>query len=183
MDDRYIVEKEFDHDGYKCVVIFGAYGYRCGYVGVPKSHPLYGKKYSDYLEINKRDIKDREVSGIFPLLCMLLDSDERVRIEAFFQVHGGITYSDGGKNSEYPIESDLWWFGFDCGHCYDGKELELACDRFPKYRIPLLIQIDIEREYPVNGEVVRTEQYVADECRKLAEQLKIFEKSEESVNE
>lgn len=97
MGDRYIVENEFDHDGYKCVVIFGASGYRCGYVGVPKSHPLYGKKYSDYLKINKRDIEDREVSGIFPLLGMILDPDERVRIEAFFQVHGGITYSDGGK--------------------------------------------------------------------------------------
>mgnify|MGYP007010818712 CR=1 FL=1 len=76
MSDRYIVENEFDHDGYKCVVIFGASGYRCGYVGVPKSHPLYGKKYSDYLKINKRDIEDREVSGIFPLLSMILDSDE-----------------------------------------------------------------------------------------------------------
>ena len=29
MGDRYIVENEFDHDGYKCVVIFGASGYRC----------------------------------------------------------------------------------------------------------------------------------------------------------
>ena len=29
MSDRYIVEKEFEHDGYKCVVIFGASGYRC----------------------------------------------------------------------------------------------------------------------------------------------------------
>ena len=178
MGDRYIVENEFEHDGYKCVVIFGAYGYRCGYVGVHKSHPLNGKKYSDYLEINKRDIEDREVSGIFPLLGMLLDSDERVRIEAFFQVHGGITYSDGGENSEYPIKSDLWWFGFDCGHYGDGKELELACKTFHKYRIPLLIQIDIERKYPANDEVVRTEQYVSDECKKLAEQLKIFEKSE-----
>lgn len=73
----------------------------------------------------------------------------------------------------------MWWFGFDCGHYGDKKEMELACDRFPKYRIPLLIQIDIESKYPVNGEAVRTEQYVADECKKLAEQLKIFEKSED----
>lgn len=183
MGDRYIVEKEFEHDRYKCVVIFNASGYRCGYVGVPESHPLYRKKYSDYLEINKRDIEDREVSGIFPLLSMILDSDERVRIEAFFQVHGGITYSGGGKNSEYPIKSDLWWFGFDCGHYCDGKELELACVRFPKYRMQLLMQLEIERKYHVNDEVVRTEQYVTDECKKLAEQLKIFEKSEESLNE
>ena len=40
------------------------------------------------------------------------------------------------------------------------------------------MQLEIERKYHVNDEVVRTEQYVTDECKKLAEQLKIFEKSE-----
>ena len=39
MNDRYIVEREFEHAGYKCVVAFGAIGHRCGYVGVPKIHP------------------------------------------------------------------------------------------------------------------------------------------------
>lgn len=36
MNDRYIVEREFEHAGYKCVVTFGAMGHRCGYVGIPK---------------------------------------------------------------------------------------------------------------------------------------------------
>lgn len=41
----YIVEKEFEHQGLKCVVLLLATGYRCGYVGVPKGHPLYNVDY------------------------------------------------------------------------------------------------------------------------------------------
>ena len=81
-------------------------GHRCGYVGIPKNHPLYGKEYSDYLEIKKADVGDRKISGIFPLLGACLDKDERIRIEAYFSCHGGITFADGGENSNYPIESD-----------------------------------------------------------------------------
>ena len=88
MNDRYIVEREFEHAGYKCVVTFGAMGHRCGYVGIPKNHPLYGKDYSDHLEIKKADVGDREVSGIFPLLGACLDEDEKrpflpIRITGF----------------------------------------------------------------------------------------------------
>ena len=116
MAREYIVEREFEHAGYKCVVTFGDMGHRCGYVGIPESHLLYGKHYDKHLKIKKADIGDREVSGIFPLLGACLDDDERIRIEAYFQCHGGITYAGGGENSKYPIESDLWWFGFDCAH-------------------------------------------------------------------
>lgn len=75
-NDRYIVEREFEHVGYKCVVTFNVMGHRCGYVGIPKNHPLYGKEYSDYLEIKKADVGDRKISGIFPLLGACLDKDE-----------------------------------------------------------------------------------------------------------
>lgn len=179
MNDRYVVECEFEHAGYKCVVIFGSFGHRCGYVGIPKNHPLYGKDYSDYLEIKKADVGDREVSGILPLLGAWLDEDERIRIEAYFSCHGGITFADGGENSNYPIESDLWWFGFDCAHCDDAKELELAYKRFPKRRVSIAKQIILARDCPIDGLTVRTEEYVAEECKKLAEQLKEFEGREE----
>lgn len=175
MNDRYIVEREFEHEGYKRVVTFRAIGYRCGYVGIPKSHSLYGKDYQEHLDIKKADIGDREISGVFPILGACLDEDERIRIEAYFQCHGGITYAGGGEHSSYPIESDLWWFGFDCGHCDDAKELELAYGRFPKYRESISLQIESEKKFHIDGLIVRTEQYVADECRNLAEQLKEFE--------
>lgn len=86
MSDRYIIEREFEHAGYKCVVIFGSIGHRCGYVGIPKNHPLYGKDYSDHLEIKKADVGDREVSGIFPLLGACLDEDERIKLKHIFSV-------------------------------------------------------------------------------------------------
>lgn len=136
MNDRYIIEREFEHAGYKCVVTFGTMGHRCGYVGIPKEHPLYGKNYTSYL---------------------------------------GITYAGGGDKSDYPIESDLWWFGFDCIHAGDKKDLQLVYEKFPKERERVKYLMEIESKYPIKDEVVRTEEYVADECKKLAEQLKEFE--------
>lgn len=174
MNDKYIIEREFEHEVYKCVVAFSNMGHRCGYVGIPKTHPLFGKDYGDYLEIKKRDITDREVSGILPLFGAYLDDDERIKIEAYFQCHGGITYSGGGKDSEYPIKSDLWWFGFDCAHAGDGKDLQLAFEKFPQYREIIERSMECDRMFPIYGDVVRSQEYVANECKKLAEQLREF---------
>ena len=177
-EKRYIVEREFEHAGYKCVVIFGNVGHRCGYVGIPKNHPLYGKDYGDHLEIKKFDVVDRAVSGIFALIGACLDEDERIRIEAYFQCHGGITYAGGGEHSDYPIESDLWWFGFDCGHAGDKSDLDYAIQKFPSHRKGYQLRKMVESKYLID-DVIRTEEYVADECKKLAGQLKEFEESEE----
>ena len=170
---NYIVEKEFECNGLKCVVTFQRHGHRCGYVGIPKEHPLYGKDYSDHIEIRKVDIEDREVSGVFPLLGAILDDDERVRIEAYFNCHGGVTYSGGGEGSTYPIESDLWWFGFDCAHCDDGKDLDLAMKLFPEHAQSIRMTKQIEDMYPVYN-IVRELDYVENECCELAEQLVAF---------
>lgn len=177
-NDRYIIERVFEHTGYTCVVTFGNMGHRCGYVGIPSNHPLFGKDYNDYLEIKKSDIGDREVSGILPLLGACLDEDERIRIEAYFQCHGGITYAGGGEHSSYPIESDLWWFGFDCGHAGDKSDLDYAMQKFPSHRKEYQLRKMVESKYPIN-DAIRTKEYVADECKKLVEQLKKFEESEE----
>jgi len=42
-----IVESIFELDGYTCVVKFMPTCHRCGYVGVPKSHPFYGEMYEN----------------------------------------------------------------------------------------------------------------------------------------
>ena len=173
MAKKYIVEKEFNHNGLKCVVTFSNMGHRCGYVGVPKWHPLYGKDYMDYLDIKKEDIEGKEVSGVFPLLGALIDEDERVRIEAYFTCHGGITYSGGGENSTYPIESNLWWFGFDCAHYGDGKDLDLAIEVFPEFAQQIARTKEIEDMFSTY-ELVRSSEYVADNCKELADQLAQF---------
>lgn len=145
MGDRYIVEREFEHSGYKCVVTFGVGGYRCGYVGIPKSHPLYGKNYSDYLEIKKEDLKNRKISGVFSLLCACLDKDERIRIEAYFQCHGGITFADGGENSNYPIGSDLWWFGLTADIVMTHGNLNLLIRDFRSTRQVLQCRLNLKK--------------------------------------
>ena len=40
-------ETRFEYKGLPCVVLFMPMGYRCGYVGLPKSNKYYKKKYDD----------------------------------------------------------------------------------------------------------------------------------------
>jgi len=94
--------------------------HRCGYVGIPKDHPLYGVGYSDKspaLEscvesVENGPVGDRGVMSIFLMAGRGVEPSPA----DIFDVHGSLTYA-GGEN--YPVESDLWWFGFDCGHCDD----------------------------------------------------------------
>ncbi len=169
----YKVESDFECNGLRCMVTFGDMGYRCGYVGIPKTHILYGRDYNDYLEVKKEDIEDKKISGVFPLLGALLDEDERFRIDAFFNCHGGITYAGGGVGSKYPVASDLWWFGFDCAHYDDGKELDLALEYFPELSQRILSIKQIENMYPTGG-IVRSREYVENELKDLATQLSEF---------
>lgn len=45
-EKRYIVEEEFEYEGYKCVVTLQRRGHRCGYVGIPTEHPAFGLDYT-----------------------------------------------------------------------------------------------------------------------------------------
>lgn len=136
--ERYVVEKIFDHKGLKCVVAFLSNGWRCGYVGVPKSHKFYGKDYEE--------------------------------IESQIYCHGGLTFASKYEGYKYPIESDLWWFGFDCAHHGDGKDLELAIKLFPRLSENIYKIKEIEDMFP-SYYAVRSCDYVADNCVSLAEQL------------
>ena len=69
-------------------------GHWCGYAAVDRDHPLYGVGY--------------------PAVDQSYDID----------VHGGLTYSNrcDGEICHVPKpgQSDnVWWFGFDCAHCWD----------------------------------------------------------------
>lgn len=178
----YIVEREFEHAGYKCVVVFQEMGHRCGYVGVPKGSKLYGKSYTDKLDIKLEEVKDMKIGnrGIIPWFCACLDDkEERVSLDLYFDVHGSLTYSGGGKNSKYPIKSDLWWLGFDCDHAGDRKDYEYTMKLFPEQenRCKYLMRIDREvyGEAGNTKDVIRSEEYVAEECRRLAEQIREYE--------
>ena len=140
---KLVVESDFAYEGLRCVVIFGSMGHRCGYVGVPVGHELYGVDYDEAYD--------------------KLDDG----------VHGGLTYAGG--SSDYPIESNLWWLGFDCAHYGDGKDLELAKEYFKEDENlvkQINMTIEIKGRYPTfDSESVRSQQYVENECKSLVDQI------------
>lgn len=128
--------------GLPCLAVRNQFlGNWCGYVGVQKSHSLYEVHYADAPSLD---------------------------------VHGGLTYSDkcqpeadesrGICHLPAPGEDDhVWWFGFDCAHCYDWS--------------PMQAKHELERGYPFtqgDGESYKTLDYVKEECRRLASQLAEF---------
>lgn len=164
-----IVEMTFDYKGYKCVVNFNDLGHRCGYVGVPKGHFLYGKDHQDHIEVPKDDMEGVDIGkrGIIPIIGSAFDDDERMKIESYFDVHGGITYAGGG---EYTIKSNLWWFGFDCGHYGDDKDWKCMYEYFPDMKESFDRLKQIEDMFPTDG-VIRTKEYVEQECKNLVDQI------------
>lgn len=48
MHSLWHVEKQFYYKGYLCVVVMQTMWHRCGYVGIPKEHPLYQLKEVRY---------------------------------------------------------------------------------------------------------------------------------------
>ena len=169
----YKVESDFIYKNYRCVVVFSDMGYRCGYVGVKPGHLLYKKEFTDYLDISKSELDGEEIGnrGIIPLVFAAFDNDERIRIDSYFDVHGGLTYSGG--NEKYPIESDLWWFGFDCAHYGDGKDIDLM-EEYWGDNPQIQQRIRLEKEY-YNYEYcydpVRSKRYVENECKSLVDQI------------
>lgn len=163
------IEKEFEHQGYKCVVIMTDMGHRCGYVGIPKKHPLYGVYGSEeHKSLPAEDLQQQEVGkrGIIPLVCFGAKEDKvYASPDVYFDVHGGITFSDGGLRA-LPDVKDLWWFGFDCAHAGDAPDLNKMN---PKLR-------EVYEKFPSKTDVVRTLKYCIQECKNLADQLKEKEK-------
>jgi hypothetical protein len=129
VSSEFKIEKEFVHKGLRCVIVVQGGGYRCGYVGVPKEHPLHNKHY-------------------------------RGEVESTLNVHGGITYSNGNG---YPVDGDEWWFGFDCAHAGDARDYNLMSDEHKEFYSSTFKTLD-------RG-IVRSLDYVVEECRDLANQL------------
>ncbi len=160
----YKVESDFMHEGCRCVVIMTTMGHRCGYVGIDKAHPLYEVDYGQKVDCLKTaDMNDvpMDKAGMGQILKGMTGEygEPQISPEMFFAVHGGITFS-GGAPSKYPVVSDLWWFGYDCAHYGDAKDLSV-------------IENESERRIysTFNDGIVRTKKYCEQECKNLAEQL------------
>jgi hypothetical protein len=117
---------EFEHAGLPCLINRNHMGALCGYVAVPTGHPWHGRNYSD----------------------------DEISVD----VHGGLSYSHKCQceicHKPKPGEPDgVWWFGFDCGHCWD------------------LIPVTLTYGFSLDREVYRDIAYVRREVESLAEQL------------
>lgn len=131
----------------------GKRSHRCGYVAVPKGHVLHGCGYSDpSTSIPYESAESSKCGKKNPILLLTVSSGafsgEKIRRspDVVFDVHGGLTFS----GDHHPVSGDDWWFGFDCLHFDDA-----AISENPSYR---------------DG-VVRSEEYVVNECESLARQI------------
>lgn len=163
----YIVEKDWTSCGLRCVAIAGEAGHRCGYVGLPQGHPLYGVGYGEYspaLDAGWAAVCDSPIGdrGIIPMFIAMMSDNETIKPtpDIFFDVHGSITYA--ASEADYPVPHDgLWWYGFDCAHDTDAKDFALLTnERLRK----------VYTEFGNNG-IVRDLAFVVAECEKLAAQL------------
>jgi hypothetical protein len=149
--------------GKKFVVIFLSRGYRCGYVAVTPDSPLYGIEYTQDLLSPEllQEIKFSQI-GKRGLIDVFLWDGESSRISMIVNVHGGITYS--GSHHSYPTNQfdPVWWFGFDCNHYQDGKDLYLAKKYF--HRV-------YEQFFEDWGYSCRSLGYCIDECKSMIDQI------------
>lgn len=146
---------DFESEGLRCAMRRGPLGAWCGYVGIPASHPWYGKSYNDVIKptadmLGPRDPLDH---GPIDVLCMGLlgkSPEEELNICLALRVHGGITYTR--DHEPYGKPDGLWWFGFDCAH---------SGDLIPEFFGRL----------SYGNDIYRTQSYVVAECQSLAAQL------------
>lgn len=150
---------DFGAHGLKCAARRGPCKQWCGYVAVPKEHPLHGYNYSVSRKISKPAVaqvwdtsgEDREWTyGLYSeeFDCGFLSP------EAVFRVHGGLTYSGDKCPTNDPDGN--WWFGFDCAHAgdfipYDGAVRDLVSRH--------------------DGDIYRDLTFVIAQCEHLAKQL------------
>ena len=154
MSKTHWVEKHWQsREGYDCVVLAnGIMGHRCGYVGIPSSHPLFCLGYQAVYD------KGIELS-----------------------VHGGLTYSSLSSASDYPVPKDdserRWWFGFDCCHAGDSPDpailkksdtAEAMVARLFTFKGP--------------EDRVRTLEFCIKECESLSQQLEALEATQPNRN-
>lgn len=154
----YIIEKEWISNNLKCIVVFQKGGYRCGYVEVPQTHPLFRKIYTEYL-----------------------NKSTNIEIKDFFKVHGGITFS--GEFSEYSTTDTDWCFGFDCAHWNDKQDFDLAEKYFPEEKALYSILKNTSTIFTSEKNCsIKTLNYVVEQCESLAKQLIDYENSIQNIN-
>jgi hypothetical protein len=146
-------EASFESHGLKCAIKRVSHsGHLCGYVGVPDSHPWFGKSYRDDVPATRAQLErpiDIDKIGAINLLCADEPTTDATPIVLLIDAHGGLTYSENGGGEL----SGLWVFGFDCAHSGD------------------LCPVTAEKYGAHSFDVYRDFEYVTREVHSLAKQL------------
>ena len=171
-----------EETGLPCLMVRGPHGALCGYVGVPRSHPHYGKHYdheSISVEVHwgltfadlcapaptpeawerfkERGRRALEEAKRYPRG----DSAEFLRDRVLeLESYGAyVVWSEAAKichRVEAGEDDDVWWLGFDCAHHGDySPKLARTLSRGPE-----------------DYESYKDQEFVEDQCRSLAKQLK-----------
>jgi hypothetical protein len=82
--------------GFPCLIVRQGGGWLCGYVGIPPTHPYYGK-----------DLEDKELKEIY--------TDKKIN---FSEASQQIDDPRAVNHQLLPTDKNYWWIGFDCCH-YD----------------------------------------------------------------
>lgn len=160
-----LVEKVWKTEaGLKAAVIFTRQKFRCGYVGVPKEHPLFELHYDSNSPYLAELTGDEEIGsrGLLSVICGQQRMQSPVMV---FDVHGSLTFSDfwkpeGEESKELKeLDDGLWYFGFDCAHAGDGQAPDL--DEHG----------DIVHSKWQWTNPVRSLEYVTQQCESLAAQI------------
>lgn len=107
--------------GLQAAIIFTRQKFYCGYVGVPKEHPLFEVPYGSDTPYLPKFGEDEMVGqrGVISLIC---SGDRLQSPELVFDVHGSLTFSNKWDKGDIPeLVDGLWYFGYDCAHAGDGE--------------------------------------------------------------
>src|SRR4051812_35928793 len=170
----------FEAEGLPCVMRRNPkFGTWCGYVGIPREHPLFGKSYNDTLNLPVSWFEGRKVhEGSSPMqlfghiLSGAKSPGDNCPIGLALQVHGGVNFAEDAPPDHEP--DGHWWLGFDCGHSWDyapnGESIDgminAMVESMPEEVRPMMREI-VNRD----SRVYRDQQYVVSECQSLASQL------------
>ena len=128
-------------EGYPAKILLTSMGHHCGYVMLPKNHPLYGVGYGEE----------------HPCLGLSHYHWETYHTPCgYYHVHGGITYA-----AEH--EDNTWAYGFDCAHSGDSPDMDWLKANNPS----LAKSMSGMAKYGTFKDAA----YVERECRSLATQL------------
>jgi hypothetical protein len=132
---------DFEHRGINCLILRNGFGALCGYCQIPEGHKYHGK-----------------------------DPDNIP-----YEVHGGLTFAGAFER----IASMDYWIGFDCNHSQDltpsvevmKKTVEKCILRRRQHLEIEMVNILLKANEIKRPSTYKNIDYVAAECRKLAEQI------------